>query len=301
MPGRAPPVPFLGRAAEVGQLETALTGLGERPYAVVLAGDPGVGKSRLLAEFGEHARAQGALILAGACLDVGDSWPYHPLKLALRRHVEARRQPCPEARPCDAMPTQLHGILDDNAAGSAGGGNVLGQLHSGLCALAAERPVVLILDDLQWVDSSTRRLMLTVLSGLTNARLLILSAVRTEHLRGTSPVRGLLHELRRSRSAEVLRLDPLNRDLSIQLAELVSGRLVSRSRAELVWQRSGGNPFAIEELVYVQPDAAELPDSLRDMVLFRVNALPELAQEAVRAVCVAVRPVPHRLLTRVLG
>src|SRR4051794_39222147 len=96
MTGRAPPVPFLGRADEAARLEETLGGLGDRPYAVVLAGDPGVGKSRLLAEFGERAHAHGAQVLSGACLDVGDTWPYHPLKLALRRQVDATLQRCPE-------------------------------------------------------------------------------------------------------------------------------------------------------------------------------------------------------------
>lgn len=301
MPGRAPPVPFLGRVDEVARLEATLAGLGDRPYAVVLAGDPGVGKSRLLAEFGERAHAHGAQVLAGACLDVGDTWPYHPLKLALRRHVEAGLQRCPERGALGAGATRLLDVLDEGSAGNAGGGSVLGQLHAGLCALAVDRPLVVLLDDLQWLDSSTRRLVLTLLSGLTSARLLILSAVRTEHLQGTSPVRGLLHELRRSRSAEMLRLDPLDRDLSMQLAERVSGRRLAPAGAELVWRRSGGNPFAIEELVHVQPDATELPDSLRDMVLSRVNALPELAQDVVRAVSVAVKPVSHQLLVRVMG
>lgn len=293
MRGRGAAVPLVGRSAELARLTSALADLDATPSALVLVGDPGVGKSRLLGEFGERARAGGALVLAGACLDVGDTWPYHPLKLALRRPAEDT------APPEDTAPARLLALLDDG--GTAEERGVLEQLHWGLCALAAERPVVLVLDDLQWVDSSTRRLVLTLLSGLTRARLLVLGAVRADDARADSPVRGLLQQLRRSRSADLLPLEPLDRDLTLQISRAIAGEELPPESAELVWQRSGGNPFVIEELVRALPATDALPDTLRDMVLTRVGSSPPPAQEVLRAVSVAVGPVAHQVLLRVLA
>src|SRR5919112_192671 len=125
--------PFLGRLQELAWLRSAA--VTQRPRAVVVSGDVGVGKSRLLSVAAEEAEADGALVLRGACLNIGDAWPYHPVREALHRRAGS-----PGAGDADAR--RLVEVLDDEAVG-VGGGRVLERLHQGLVELAAGRPLVL--------------------------------------------------------------------------------------------------------------------------------------------------------------
>jgi DNA-binding CsgD family transcriptional regulator/tetratricopeptide (TPR) repeat protein len=276
----------------ISQLTECANAVSQTPRAVVVTGDEGIGKSRLLSVFAEQVKADGAMVLSGSCIDVGDLWPYHPLRDALVRVASEG------AGTVDQAVVGLREILDADVQGNSSE-RLLARLHRGLSELAAGRLLLFVLDDMQWADSSTRRLMLTLLSGLTTARLLILAAVRTEDQSSDPALRRLLRELQRSRSAEVLELAPLDRNDTLELAERLNERPLSAQTAELIWQRSSGNPLFVEELLR-GGGVAELPQSLRELVSSRVDALPAPAQEVVRVLCVAVRPVPHDLLVRVM-
>jgi DNA-binding CsgD family transcriptional regulator/tetratricopeptide (TPR) repeat protein len=271
--------PLVGRAAMLSEIHAALLDVGPGGTAAVfLAGESGVGKSRLLRETASAMRSAGVAVLSGTCLDIGDASPLHPVLQALRR--------------VDATPI--------GADGDAGA--LLERVSLQLRTVADGRRLLLVLDDLQWADRSTRQLLLYLLAGLGDVRLSVLAAVRAESLHGTHPLRRVLAELRRLRSVRVLDLAPLDRDGTAELVTAIAGEKIDPEDADRVFKRSGGNPFVAEELSRDLRDGrVELSDTLREIFLSRVDELPEHARDVVHAVAAGVEPIDHALLAKVLG
>lgn len=290
--------PLVGRAGTVAALRSALLDdvAPGQTAAVFLTGESGVGKTRLLAEVGERMRDGGALVLTGACLDIGDASPLHPVRQALRR-LDADLT---EARTSSAVRGLLQ-VFDEETPGPDGAGALLERVSRGLHLVAAGRPLVLVLDDLQWVDRSTRQLLLYLLAGLGDLQLSVLAAIRAESLQGAHPLRRVLTELRRLRSVRVVDLAPLDRAGTDELAAAIVGTALPPEAADQLWQRSGGNPFVVEELARDLRDGHDgLSDTLREVFLARVDALPQPAHAVVHAVAAGVEPVEHWLLAQVV-
>ncbi|GGQ54966.1 helix-turn-helix transcriptional regulator [Couchioplanes azureus] len=274
--------PLVGRSDILTSIQADLLAAGPGGTAAVfVTGESGVGKSRLLRETADVMRAAGAAVLLGACLDIGDASPLHPVLQALR---QAGAQPGPG--PVDAQD---------------GAGALLERVSAELRSLARGRRLLLVLDDLQWADRSTRQLLLYLLAGLGDINLSVLAAVRSESLHGAHPLRRVLAELRRLRSVRVLDLAPLDQDATAELVAAIAGTDVAAEDADRVFKRSGGNPFVAEELARDLRDGrVELSDTLREIFLSRVDELPPHAHDVVHAVAAGVEPVEHSLLARVL-
>jgi DNA-binding CsgD family transcriptional regulator/tetratricopeptide (TPR) repeat protein len=272
--------PLVGRDATLFQIRSALLDVGPGGTAAVfLTGESGVGKSRLLRETAAAMAGDRVAVLSGACLDIGDASPLHPVLQALRRHNVAA------------------GASD----GETDAGALLDRVAGELRAVAGDRRLLLVLDDLQWADRSTRQLLLYLLAGLGDVPLSVLAAVRAESLSGTHPLRRVLAELRRLRSVKVLELAPLDAAGIRALASAIAGRELEAEDADRVFKRSGGNAFVAEELARDLRDGrVELSDTLREIFLSRVAELPPPAQAVVHAMAVA-EPVGHEMLGRVLG
>ncbi|MCW3844262.1 AAA family ATPase, partial [Micromonospora yasonensis] len=290
--------PLVGRADTMAALRSALLDdlAPGHTAAVFLTGESGVGKTRLLAEVTARLRDAGALVLTGSCLDIGDASPLHPLRQALRR-LDAEPT---GARTASAVRGLLQ-VFDQETPGPDGAGALLERVSQGLHLVAGGRPLVLVLDDLQWVDRSTRQLLLYLLAGLGDLQLSVLAAVRAESLQGAHPLRRVLTELRRLRSVRVVDLAPLDRAGTDALAAAIVGDPLVPEAADRLWQRSGGNPFVIEELARDLRDGRDdLSDTLREVFLSRVDALPQHAHTVVHAIAAGVEPVEHWLLAQVV-
>jgi predicted ATPase/DNA-binding CsgD family transcriptional regulator len=295
---------FIGRAHELAELEAALADAGDgRPSLVFLAGESGVGKSRLLTEFRQRALTLGARDLGGECIELGEGeLPYAPLVGAIR----------PLARTGDAnlaeLPELIRGELarlapelavaagPDGGAGSAGNGSGETQrrLFEAILALLERlgetSPVVFWLEDLHWADRSTRAFLAFVARNLRDERVLVVCTYRSDELHRRHPLRPLLTELERGPGAKRIELRPFDRtELAAQLADIL-GAEPAPEVVDRLFSRSEGNPLFTEELLAAGLDGrGSLPPTLRDALLLRLDGLEPRAQEAMRILAVAGR------------
>src|SRR5829696_2101107 len=304
----------VGRHAEAARLGAALErAAGGQPAIVLVAGEAGVGKTRLVTDLVGRAGELGAVALSGGCLDVGDGvLAYAPLVEALRPLV-GLLDAAELERVLGGARGELARVVPELGpppAGAGGGGRqaeaplaptrlfelLLGMLHR----LAERGPVLLVVEDLHWADRSTRDLLGFLARNLRGGVALVLT-YRSDELHRRHPLRPFLAELDRSGRAEGLELDRLGRQ---DLAELLAAILGEPAPPALVGEvlaRSEGNPFFAEELLAAHLDGTKLPLVLRDLLLARVQALSEPTQRVLEVAAVAGTRVDHELLAAVVG
>src|SRR5579871_2603624 len=172
-----------------------------------------------------------------------------------------------------------------------------------LVRLSETRPVMVVIEDLHWADQSTLDLTAFLVRSLREARVLLVATYRSDELHRRHPLRPLLTSWKRARSAERLELRRFDRsEVTAQLAAIL-GDDPPPGVAEVVFDRSGGNAYLVEELAAARADGdlEDLPPSLRDVLLSRVEGLSKDAQRLLRVASVAGRTVPDRLLAEVAG
>ncbi|MFJ8790108.1 AAA family ATPase [Streptomyces sp. NPDC102462] len=304
---------FVGRTDELHALNDALAraDAGE-PQALLLGGEAGVGKTRLVEEFATAAGRQGAVVALGGCVEIGaDGLPFAPFSTALR----ALRGALP-----DEVATAAAGQEDDLARllpelGEATPARAPGRHdEEGTARLfeltarllervAADRTVVLALEDLHWADASTRHLLSYLLRTLRTGRLVVLATYRSDDIHRRHPLRPLLAELDRLRTVRRVELARFNRE---EAGRQIAGILAAEpepAQVDEIFARSGGNAFFVEELAVAACEGCctGLTDSLRDLLLVRVEALPEAAQRITRIVAEGGATVEYALLAAVAG
>ncbi|MFI8190508.1 AAA family ATPase [Streptomyces sp. NPDC085946] len=301
---------FVGRAGELDTLNDALTraAAGE-PQALLLGGEAGVGKTRLVEEFADAARRRGAVVALGGCVEIGaDGLPFAPFSTALR--ALRRELPGLLATEAAGQEEELARLLPELGSAAVRGGARddeegmarLFELTARLLEhVAADRPVLLVLEDLHWADASTRHLLAYLFRTLRTGRLVVLATYRSDDIHRRHPLRPLLAELDRLRTVRRIELGRFTRD---EVGRQIAGILAREPRPEQVdeiFERSDGNAFFVEELAVAarQGCSTGLTDSLRDLLLVRVEALPESAQRVARIVAEGGSTVEYRLLAAV--
>lgn len=295
-------IELVGRQAEVAALAGALDrAVAGRPTGVLLSGDAGVGKSRLVAEAAERATALGFTVLVGRCLDTGESaLPYLPFTeivgtLAgtrpelLDEHV-ALRHLLPGGYPREEAPR------DDRELRQL---QVFDATLSALAGLTASGPALLVVEDLHWADRSSRDLLVFLLSRLTGQRLVVLATYRSDEMHRRHPLRAVLSELVRLPAVERLELAPLGPADALELVRRLAAGTLSEAVVHRAARRSEGNAFFAEELVSASSDG--LPHGLAEVLVARVEGLPPAAQRVLRVASVAGRRVRHDQLAEVSG
>ena len=296
---------LIGRTAELAELESAFDAAAEgRPSIAFVAGESGVGKTRLVTELAERARALGARTLCGECVELGEGeLPYAPLVAALR--PLARDGDPVLAELPETARAELATLLPELGAPgpqtrSEEAGTAQRRLFEGLLALlerlGRDAPVLLLLEDIHWADSSTRSFLAFVARAMSTERVLAVCTYRSDELHRRHPLRPLLAELERDPRARRVELELLTRG---ELADQLEGILDTPPTSELVerlYGRSEGNPLFAEELLAAGADGrGPLPPTLRDALMVRTERLPEGAQEVLRLLAVAQR-ADHALL-----
>jgi len=309
---------FVGRAEELGRLLRVLARAQEgHPAVALVAGDAGVGKTRLLTELAAHAEAQGVRVLVGGCMEVGDlGLPYVPFVDAFR-DLGARAGEAELAAELAATAPGLGLLLPRAGLAPAppplaqpqppGEGFDRVRLFDGvlslLVGLADQAPLLLVIEDLHWADRSTRDLVAFLIRTLRTGRVALVASYRSDDLHRRHPLRPLLAELVRVPDLERVDLRPFSRRELAQYLAGLAGAEVSPDAVDRILARSEGNPFFAEELVAAgatRRDVA-LPEALADVLRDRVEALSDLAQEVLKVAAVAGRRVSHRLLVAAAG
>jgi DNA-binding CsgD family transcriptional regulator/tetratricopeptide (TPR) repeat protein len=311
MGGRVVSPILVGRVEELQVLEAALgRATNSEPAVVLVGGEAGVGKTRLVAELTARCAADGTRVLTGGCVPVGDgALPYAPIVEGLRALVGDLGASAVRRLIGPSWP-ELARLLPALGVPQAGGGppdqatqaRLFELLLGMLGRLGEEIPLLLVLEDVHWADRSTRDLLAFLARNLRRERLLVVVSYRSDEP-GTDWLGPYLAVLDRSGRAQRVELPRLDR--AETLAQLV-GILGAAPPAELVdavFARSEGNPLFTEELLgAIRAGSGELPPpTLRDLLLGRVQALPELARQVLGVVAVAGRRVSHRLLAEVAG
>jgi DNA-binding CsgD family transcriptional regulator/tetratricopeptide (TPR) repeat protein len=303
---------FVGRGEELGWLRNALEGVVAGEVATVLVGgEAGVGKSRLLTEFREQATTAGLRVLLGGCVDLGDgARPYDPFVAALRPWLMSLPRDEFERIVGPARSAVLQLIPDlqagagsearDQAATSAGQSTLYLQVLGLVERIAADSPTVLALEDLHWSDRSTRDLLRFLVRNLTHGRVMLIGTYRTDELNERHPFLAELAELERSAQVERFELARFTpSEVNDQLAGIL-GTPPERALVARLHERGGGNAFFTEELLAVEERGDErIGLTLRDMLLARVGGLSQASRALLRVVAVAGQSARHDVLESV--
>jgi DNA-binding CsgD family transcriptional regulator len=306
---------MVGRDRELARLQSALDAATEgRGRTIVIGGEAGIGKSRLVAALVGAATAGGAQVLLGACLPTGTGViPYAPFVEALRgltRSVEPARLPAllgPARGEIGRLlpETASHAIDDrDRFEGDrAGQGRLFEAILTVLERMSRSRATVLVIEDVQWADDGTRSLITFLSRNLRAARVLVLVTIRSEDIDPGGPVSRFIAELERHDWVERIELEPLDRGDVTSILRSLRGSTPAPDLVDSIATRSGGNPFFLEQLAAVstQGTAGELPPRLRDVLIARLSQFPESTRIVLRAAAAAGRRVDDEVLGVVLG
>jgi len=303
---RTPGTSFVAREKELARLGTALAAAADgSPSSLLIAGEAGVGKTRLAHEFARRVGGE-AQVLFGSCILLrGGGLPYGPIVDALRTLVR-------DLDPAE-LDELLGGTLGDltrllpsatpppqrpaEQIGEFAQARLFELMLRFLDRLAQLRPVVVIIEDVHWADASTLDLLMFLVRMVRQQRLLFVTTYRSDELHPQHPLRVTIAELKRSQHVEHLELGRFDR---AELAALLGGILggpPSSAMVQRIFDRSGGNVFLAEELLAAegaQPNL-ELP-RLQDLLLTRISALTPDTRHALRVVASVGRPTEHHLL-----
>ncbi len=309
------PSPFLGRRQELDALRERLEDVRDGGGSlVVIAGESGIGKTRLTQEFSERAAASGALVVWGRCWELELGAPaFAPWLEALGAILEEAggqighatlRELFSEFRSTgaseaddsvddgqsDDLRFRVFGRIVDliRAAGAA--------TSEGEAGRDSARPVVLVLDDLQWADSASLLLLRYVARVCSSLPLLLIAAYDGEAPSRSSQLGTALAAIEREGNARRLDLgglaEPEVQELAATLVGKRDPRVLTRMAAE-VYRRTDGNPFFAQELLRALPadgpnldDLRRVPSTVRDVVEGRLSHLPDRVQEILRIAAV---------------
>jgi class 3 adenylate cyclase/tetratricopeptide (TPR) repeat protein len=303
---------FVGREREAATLRALFAEVAEGHGRVAgIVGEPGVGKSRLLAELRDGV-GESAAWLEGRCLSYGAAMPYLPVLELLRGACGLADADPPERAtervratlqslgldPAERAPYLLHllGLKEDEDAVGALGGDVwlartLDTLRQLWLRRSRQRPLVLLVEDLHWIDPASETCLAGLAEMLSGAPMLLVGTYRP----GYRP-----SWIDRSYATQ-LALAPLGREDSLRVVRALTSDLADDAPlTRLILDKAEGNPFFLEELVHAVGEAAggplPVPDSVQGVLAARIDRLPETAKHLLQTAAVLGREFSERLL-----
>ncbi len=304
---------LVGRAEEFDAL-MRLVGLGSdgpgRGGAVLLAGDAGVGKTRILTELAGRARESGWHVLVGHCLDfAGDSLPYVPFSEVfgrLARDAPTLSDTLLQDAPALARLLPGKRLITASNEGDRQGAHTREELfeavHGALRLAARSAPVLLVIEDVHWADPSTRDLLRFLFTRQPPEAVSVVVSYRADDLHRRHPLRADAAEWGRLPDVSRLYLAPLPDDAVLAMVHELQPEGLPETSLRSIVRRAEGNAFFVEELVVAaRRGQLMLSADLADLLLVHLDALDADARTVLRAVSVAGRRVGHALLAQVIG
>src|SRR5439155_10027164 len=291
---------------------------------VLLAGEAGIGKTRLSTELTHRARKLGCEVLWGSCSEAELALPYLPFVEAVGNRL---REEDPagihaELGPSSGELAQLCPQLAEGRPAAAAGDPAQAKLRlfesvvNLLELWARERGLLLVLDDIHWADSSTRELLDYAARRLAGSRVMLLATYRSDELDRRHPLTRVVQVWRRTGLAAVIAVPAMQApDVAVMIAAILDAEEVSADLAALLGGRAEGNPFALEEMLREALDRGEIfrtesgwqrsfespamPETVREAVLLRLGRLDPDETEVLRAAAVLGRTFEYGLLVEV--
>ena len=304
-----PPAALVGREVELRQAIAALDEARAAARVVLVEGEPGIGKTRLLEELTAEARRRGVTVLWGHAYEGGATpafWPWLPVVRALVARGGAA-----------AAAPELTTLLErDDDADDAGPGDrtrfrVLEAVTALLADAAAEAPLVVVLDDLQWADLASLEVLTFVARELGDRPVLLAGTVRELEVGRNDSVVEALATLSRVHSTRRVALRGLSHLQTAELLRAATGRDLEPAVVAAIQDRAEGNPFFATELAHLveaerDPDRSlgavsaggDVPSSVRDVVRRRTALLPEPTVRLLQVSAVVGREADLDLLVR---
>jgi DNA-binding SARP family transcriptional activator len=289
--GTSSPPPMFGREPALRSLDAVCQTIAEggdgTGHTVLIAGPAGTGKSRLVAELVTRAGEARVVALAGSTSEFGTSLPFAPFAEAWIEHVRAGQasvadDPIASFRPAGGQPQE----------------DTLRLFQAVEQALLREaddpRPVLLIIEDLQWADESSLHLFHYLARAARSAPLVLVGTARSEEAAPGSPLHALLANLRREKLALRVGVSTLSAADTARQVRHLSDQHETYRMADRIHALGGGNPLFTEELLQAHVElggesAAITSESLSDVVLGRVSRLSEDAARLLQVASVAGR------------
>jgi DNA-binding CsgD family transcriptional regulator/tetratricopeptide (TPR) repeat protein len=314
MPSRLTSPAFIGRQHELDVVAEALASVGTRGgQTLLVGGEAGIGKSRLVDESVNRARAGGVLALVGGCVDSGDvSIPFAPIREALRDPRAGLLEPGRLLELLGPAGAELGQLVDTGQSGSGTGDGVGVGADSTQARffetclalfrrLGRDQPVLLVVEDLHWADRSTLGLLSYLVRGREESPFVLLATFRSDELHRRHPLQPFLAEIERSPATRRLELPQFDAPELFQLVTEIRGREPDVSLVARIHARSDGNPFFAEELLAAESTDHDFPIGLRDALLARLAGLTEPTQQLLRIASVSGNRVTTRSLADVAG
>jgi DNA-binding CsgD family transcriptional regulator len=275
---------LVGRDTEIAVLAESWARVRDgSPATVLIGGEAGIGKTRMVRQFTADADAE---VLYGGCVDLSGGLPFAPFTAALRAHTDIL---------AGLLPEDVQADTDTARA------RLFEQVLTWLSGLSARRPVVLVIEDIHWIDRSSLDLLSFLVHNQPAAgALLCVVTYRSDELARAHPLRRSLAELDRVAWTRRLELPRLARRAVGSLIAAITGAEPPAGLVTEVHRRSEGNPFFAEVLLDRQ-DEPGLPESLRDLLLARVARLPEETQAVLRVAAAGIGRIAHGLLAAASG
>ncbi|MFL5777594.1 MAG: AAA family ATPase [Chloroflexota bacterium] len=305
---------FVGRAAELAILLDHADAA-ERGQAglIVVGGEAGVGKTRLVSELAAALGERGWLVLEGGTVALGeDALPFGPIVEALRDLIH-RVDPAVVAAAAGANLRDLSTLLPELSTTSDRVSVPLTQtewlqsrIFEGVLGLLGRlgesTPVLLVVEDIHWADRSTRDLLAFLARNLRDERAFVVATFRADELHRRHPLGPWLAEAERQPRVDRVDLRRFDRDDLVELLSAILGSPPAASLIDSIARRSDGNAFFAEELLAASDDVARgLPQTLREVLLVRLATVSKPATRLIEVAAVAGREVEHELLQEVSG
>ena len=294
---------LVGRTPELAVGRASLSrilddGSDDSLHILLISGEAGIGKSRLLDVLLDLARDAGAVTACGRCVDHGSE--VRPLTAVTEIMAELGSLTAPsdpgtpggDATSADAV---------SSATPAEALARLFDQTRSWLRTLSERGPLVVAVEDLHWADRTTRDLLVELVRTRGLGRVLLIGTYRSDELHRRHPLLPLLADLERATRPERIELSPLAEPEVVELAASIRDRAIDQERGRELARRSGGNPFYVEELLAVDDDTEGLPAGIRLVILARSQRLTPDALACLQAAATLAPPIDPTVLQATTG